>query len=811
MEPILDGANRCHPPNDVRKQSLNVPSSLATTRCVLVAVLGMVLNWNAGSVRAGDVSFTRDVRPILSEYCFTCHGPDADHRKADLRLDARESAMVMIEVGDPEASELWRRMASNDPESMMPPPGSAKRPSQEQLQTMAAWIKGGANWDNHWSLDPLVRPPVPKDTSSGTVGTVRNPIDAFVQDLQRRNDLQPSPEADRATLLRRLSLDLTGLPPTPHEAEVFFKDARPDAYERLVDRLLQSPAFGERMAWDWLDAARYADSNGYQGDNDRTMWPWRDWVVSAMNQDLPFDRFTVEQLAGDLLPDATFSQRLATGFCRNHMINGEGGRIPEENRIDYGLDMTETMGTVWLGLTLNCCRCHDHKFDPLSRRDYYQFLAFFNQTPVDGSGGDPQTKPHLEVPSEHHRRRRAELQQAIELARKATETTTSNSAAPSLETLENQLKELDASIPKVMIMEDRAERRQTFMLTRGLYNQPEEPVEAAVPQSLPALARSDSNRLPNRLDLAQWLVDSRHPLTARVTVNRYWQQLFGVGLVKTTEDFGSQGEVPIQRELLDWLAYEFRDNQWDIKHLVRTIVTSHTYRQASRGEESQWGRDPENRYLCRGPRFRMPYWMVRDQALAVSGLLVDRLHGPPVRPYQPAGVWEETSFGNKKYVVGSGEDLYRRSLYTFWRRIVAPTMFFDNASRQTCTVKVIRTNTPLQSLFTLNDVTFVEAARALAQRALRPTDTSSVRSDAERLDWLFQRVLVRRPTPRELDVLLHALQRTRTEYQADPASAESLVSLGALPRDPTLETCELASWTSVSLSLLNLDETLTKE
>lgn len=811
MEPILDGANRCHQPYNVRKQSSNVPVSLTMTRCVWVAVLGMVLSCGDGSVRAGEVSFTRDVRPILSEYCFTCHGPDADHRKADLRLDERESAMVMIEVGDPEASELWRRMASDDPESMMPPPGSAKRPSQSQLQTIAAWIKAGATWDNHWSLDPLVRPPVPKHASRDIPGTVRNPIDAFVQELQRKNHLQPSPEADRATLLRRLSLDLTGLPPTPDEAEAFFKDARPDAYERLVDRLLQSPAFGERMAWDWLDAARYADSNGYQGDNDRTMWPWRDWVVSAMNQDLPFDRFTVEQLAGDLLPNATFSQRLATGFCRNHMINGEGGRIPEENRIDYGLDMTETMGTVWLGLTLNCCRCHDHKFDPLSRRDYYQFLAFFNQTPVDGSGGDPQTKPHLEVPSEHQRRRRAELQQAIELARQAKESANANSDTASLEALENQLKELNGSIPKVMIMEDRAERRQTFMLTRGLYNQPEEPVEAAVPQSLPALTRSDSHRLPNRLDLAQWLVDTRHPLTARVTVNRYWQQLFGVGLVKTTEDFGSQGEVPIQRDLLDWLAYEFRDNQWDIKHLVRTIVTSHTYRQASRAEESQWGRDPENRYLCRGPRFRMPYWMVRDQALAVSGLLVDRLHGPPVRPYQPAGVWEETSFGNKKYVVGSGEDLYRRSLYTFWRRIVAPTMFFDNASRQTCTVKVIRTNTPLQSLFTLNDVTFVEAARALAQRALRPSGTSSVHSDGERLEWLFQRVLVRRSTPRERDVLLHSLQRTRSEYQADPASAESLVSLGALPRDPTLDARELASWTSVSLSLLNLDETLTKE
>lgn len=770
-----------------------------------------------------DVSFARDVRPILSEYCFTCHGPDADHRKADLRLDERESAGTMMVAGDPESSELWRRMASDDAEVMMPPRDSAKRPSQEQLQTIAAWIRAGATWDSHWSLTPLVRPAAPKVASGDSKWPIRQPIDALVQEVQRRANFQPGMEADRTTLLRRLSLDLTGLPPTPEEVDAFVCDARPDAYERQVDRLLQSAAFGERMAWDWLDAARYADSNGYQGDNDRTMWPWRDWVVLAMNDDLPFDRFTVEQLAGDLLPGASFSQRLATGFCRNHMINGEGGRIPEENRIDYGMDMTETMGTIWLGLTLNCCRCHDHKFDPLSRREYYQFLAFFNQTPVDGSGGDPQTKPALEVATANHLRRRAELEQAIGAARSALEQGDSgmNAGASSdarsgelrgsLESLEKQLKELNASIPKVMIMEDRVERRTTFMLTRGLYNQPEEPVEAAVPTSLPSLRTAQSSAPANRLDLAQWLVDPRHPLTARVTVNRYWQQLFGIGLVKTTEDFGSQGEVPLQRDLLDWLAAEFQESGWDVKRLIRTIVTSHTYRQTSRANEAEWVRDPENRYLARGPRFRMPYWMVRDQALAVSGLLVGRLYGPPVRPYQPDGVWEETSFGNKKYVVGSGEELYRRSLYTFWRRIVAPTMFFDNASRQTCTVKVIRTNTPLQSLFTLNDVTFVEAARALAQQTLSRRIPQPLNSDVEKLEALFRRVLMRQPTDRESQVLLKALERTRAEYQADRAATESLVAQGALPRDPSLDEVEVASWTSVALSLLNLDETLTKE
>ena len=557
-------------------------------------------------------SFRNDILPILSEHCFQCHGPDEKARKAKLRLDTKEGAfeikdgIAIIAPGKSQESALYRHIASSDPDEIMPPP-SLKRPlSNSQIEMLKRWIEEGAKWGEHWAFAKLTSPTPPP--AGALAQRVVNPIDNFVFARLKKDGLAPSPEAPRETLVRRVTLDLTGLPPTIEEATAFSDDPSPLAYEKLLDRLFGSAAFGERMAWDWLDAARYADSNGYQGDSDRTMWPWRDWVVEAFNRNLAYDQFTVWQLAGDLLPDASRAQKLATGFSRNHMINGEGGRIPEENRVDYVLDMTETMGTVWLGLTLNCCRCHDHKFDPLTRRDYYGLSGFFNQTPVTGDGGDPQSKPNLDFPTpaqtvaldqaQAEIRGEAaaldELEQAL-FPRPAGKTSAESeraagypenikkilkSAAPGrnrdqLAELEKHFEKSDPdfasrlkplreatgrrdqinrSIVRVMTMEDLPEPRKTFLLERGLYNKTGDQVFSAVPASLPPLPAGAPT---NRLGLARWLVSPENPLTARVTVNRVWQQFFGTGLVKTPEDFGVQGEFPKHPELLDWLAFEF--------------------------------------------------------------------------------------------------------------------------------------------------------------------------------------------------------------------------------------------------------------
>lgn len=716
---------------------------------------------------------------------------------------------------------------------------------------------------SHWAYQAPVRPVVPRAPLRPTQALRRNAIDAFVQQRLEQEGLEPAPEAGRESLLRRVTLDLTGLPPTFAEVEAFRHDPAPDAYERVVDRLLASPSYGERMAWEWLEAARYADSNGYQGDAERTMWPWRDWVVSALNCNLPFDQFTVAQLAGDLLPSPTFEQKLATGFVRNHMINGEGGRIAEENRIDYLFDQTETVGTVWLGATLNCSRCHDHKFDPVTQRDYYGLLACFNRTAIDGSGGDPQARPNLEVPTPEQRDQRRSAEVIAEAAAGRTEAfevekfprgkgeplekspalaelpediraslkvPVRQRDAGRLEKLAEYWKEKDASyatslgaqrravqdreaiqrgIPKVMVMEDAPSERETFVLRRGIYTQPGAKVAPAVPAHLGSpQVREGTGGISNRLDLAHWLLHPGHPLTARVTVNRYWQLFFGVGLVKTAEDFGVQGERPSHPLLLDWLATEFIESGWDVKHLHRLIVTSATYRQTSRVEAKARERDPENRLLARGPRMRLPSWMIRDAALHAAGLLVDQVGGPPVRPYQPSGVWEEATFGAKRYAPDQGAGLYRRSLYVFWRRIVGPTMFFDVASRQTCTVRTPRTNVPLHALLTLNDTTYVEAARVLAEQLLRTGGDAS--SDA-RLDHLARLVLGREWSAEEKRILIAGLERNRHGFAADEAAARRLLRTGASPRDENLSAVELASWTLACSTVLNLDEALSKE
>ncbi|MBC7964676.1 MAG: PSD1 domain-containing protein [Fuerstia sp.] len=1023
--------------------------------CASSALLALIVFRTALLAEDTPIAFSRDIRPILAGHCFKCHGPDEASREADLRLDTEEGARKALET-EGGVTKLLDRVTSHDPDLVMPPPDAKKPLKPAQIQLLTRWVEAGAAWGSHWAFEPLVAPMVP-EVAPNQAASLRNPIDHFVQARLAARGVLPSPEAARETLIRRVTLDLTGLPPTPEEVESFVGDKSDDAWEKVVDRLLSSPAYGERMAWSWLDAARYADSNGYQGDNERTMWPWRDWVIDAFNRNLPYDDFTVWQLAGDLLPDATFEQKLATGFCRNHMINGEGGRIAEENRVDYVLDMSETTGTVWLGLTLNCCRCHDHKFDPLTQHDYYRLSAFFNQTPVDGGGGNAQTPPVLEAPSSEQRQRMAEAEAQLAALRQPlqqrerelaesqdtweTETLAgvgesawqplmpvhlsalhqtltqqedgsilasgenprndtytivltngveritavridalkheshtlgglarsdsgnfvlteieisvqrsgedkalpvkiasgeasfeqggfkidrafdgdpntgwavydgkpidrehsavfrlaetlmvekdatltivlrhdsphvshnigrfrlSASASPEAhldggnnslvtvlqisvvkrtpeqrqqvaaahraadpayaallteqEKLKKSLNDLRGSFPKVMVMQDMPAPRQTWVLTRGIYSKHGDEVTANVPEKLPQLP---SGETINRLALARWIVADGNPLTARVTVNRFWQQFFGIGLVKTTEDFGVQGEIPIQQDLLDWLAADFRQHGWDVKRLVRQIVTSHTYRQTSRisarhveAETASGGShglshevDPENRYLSRGPRFRLPSWMLRDQALAASGLLVRGIGGPPVKGYQPAGVWEETTFGRKQYEQEHGDALFRRSLYTFWRRIIAPTMFFDNATRQTCTVKTFRTNTPLHALLTLNDVTFVESARALAEHVLM----ADITDDEGRIDDVFRRLLARRATDSEKTILLAAIGRSRGEFQADPDAAMKLLAIGESKRNEQLNTVEHAAWTSLALAVMNLDEALTKE
>lgn len=794
------------------------------------------------------VDFARDVLPILSDNCYKCHGPDDKARKADLRLDTKKDAYASgaFLPGNSAKSELIRRLKPEDAEELMPPAASNKKLTPQQIATLTKWVDQGAEWGTHWSFAAVKRPPVP-------AGAFTNPIDAFISERLVREKLAFSPEADKARLLRRVTLDLTGLPPTPTEVEDFLADDSPNAYEKVVDRLLASPRYGERMAWDWLDAARYADSNGYQGDGERTMWPWRDWVVKSFNDNLPYDRFTVQQIAGDLLPKASREEILATGFNRNHMINGEGGRIAEENRIEYVFDQTEAVGTIWLGLTLTCSRCHDHKFDPLTRTDYYRLFAYFNQTPVNGGGGSGQTAPVIDFGTPDMEARQNAAQKAYDDAAKAIapievklreagmiikdgkyDTTLpvviesalrkgfAGRVDPNNDDLIKhyaksepeyvkklaELRKLKAArdaaanvIPRVMVMQDMPKPRDTFILTRGTYDKHESKVSAGIP------AVFGGTGGPNRLQLANWIVAPENPLTARVTVNRFWQMFFGTGLVKTTEDFGIQGERPSHPELLDWLAAEFVSSKWDVKKLVKLIVTSRTYRQASKIAPEMRERDPDNRLLARGPRYRLPSWMIRDQALAASGLMTPTFGGPSVKVYQPAGVWEEATFGFKRYQPDTGEALYRRSLYVFWRRIVGPTIFFDSANRQTCTVKTVVTNTPLHALGTLNDVTYVEAARVLAEKAMK----DGGRTESMRLAFVFLRVLGRDPSEAEAAILYSALAKQRKLFAADEAAAKKLLSVGDSKRDEKLNPIEHAAFTAVCSMILNLDEALTKQ
>lgn len=1015
------------------------------------------------SVLLPAAEFNRDIRPILSDRCFSCHGPDSVNRQAGLRLDQEASAKSKLRSNntaivprDLAQSELWKRITTDKTALRMPPAYSGREAlTDNEIALIREWIEQGAEWQKHWSFIPPVRAAAPAVKQTARV---RNPIDAFILNKLEQQGLKPSEEASKYILIRRLSLDLTGLPPTPSEVSSFVNDTDPAAYERVVDRLLASPRYAERMAIRWLEAARYADTNGYQSDGERSMWRWRDWVLNAFQRNMPFDQFTIQQIAGDLLPSATLEQKIASGFHRNHRTNAEGGIVEEEFRVEYVADRVETTSTVWLGLTLGCARCHDHKYDPLAQKDFYQMFAFFNNTPDRGlvyNFGNEE--PFLQAPTPEHLRVRAELSEKVTaaerkwtgLAEKIKKTQKSwekeiakseigtwdvpdghvvtwkldesdklpvvagkignairldgsnrfeaesatakfdykdpfsfaawikpeaengtilsksedywegeghqwflhegklrlhitrrftdislqletktkvklnewqhvaitydgyrkgagvhiyvdgqpqpinilfdeltyplgpkepwrigsgpgpkynfrgaiddvrifkialspeqistlpllqkmgeiaripekqrsgaqnnklhlcflataagsdiKEAQASLEKAHTEYRKYDESIPTVMVMKEQPGIRDSFILKRGAYDAHGDKVTASTPSALPGL-RPDWPR--NRLGLAQWLVDRGNPLTARVAVNRYWQMLFGTGLVKTVEDFGSQGEWPIHGELLDWLAVEFMDQGWNTKGILKTIVMSTTYRQSSRLTQELLQKDPENRLLARGPRLRLSAEMVRDQALLASGLLVEKMGGPSVKPYQPPGLWQEL-MGGRGYVADKGQGLYRRSLYTYWKRTVAPPSMitFDSPTRESCMVRESRTNTPLQALNLMNDVTYLEASRKLAERLLSEGGATG----GDRIRYGFRLVLSREPKPDETQVMAKLLDQFSSKYSANEAEAKSFLQQGESPVDSKYDPKVLAAYTSIASLLLNLDEAVTKE
>jgi hypothetical protein len=797
---------------------MHTPLAIATAIFLVWAV-------NPSIADGPPVSFNRDVRPILSECCFQCHGPDPARRKAGLRLDTREGATAQLDDGmaivprNPNDSLLIRRVLEADPRRRMPPRSSGKQLRSEQIEILRNWIAQGAAYQRHWSLIAPERPELPKVRDSAWP---RNAIDAFVLARLEKEGLQPSPGAPKHTLLRRVTLDLTGLPPTRQDLDAFLADLSADAYEKAVDRLLASPHYGERMAMVWLDQARYADTNGYNNDEERTLWAWRDWVIDAFNANLGYDRFLTEQLAGDLLPDATPSQKLATAFNRNHVITTEGGIIPEEYRIEYVADRVHTTASVFLGLSMQCARCHDHKYDPIPQKDYYRFFAFFNNVEdrTIGYNQGAAAAPFVRLPTP---RQKAELeliderrQEVEDLRAKSKAAVPVSGAAAAIEfarltvelaTLERRRAELEKTIPTTMVMQELATPRTTHVLKRGQYDQPGEKVSAGVPSCLPGLPLGAPR---NRLGLARWLTEPRHPLTARVAVNRWWLMYFGAGLVETAEDFGSQGAWPTHPELLDWLATELIRTGWDIKAMHRRIVTSATYRQSSRVTAELLERDPNNHLLARGPRFRLPAETIRDQALFVSGQLSDRIGGPSVKPYQPAGLWQEVSVERKAvYQPSSGSDLYRRGLYTYWKRTCPPPSMttFDAPDRETCVIRRARTNTPLQALVLLNDPTYIEAARKLAERVLQ----ESGKSTESRLRHAFLLSVARPPRPEEVQVLGAVLGKARERFRQDPKASSRLLAVGESPHDGRLDRAELAAWTSVANMILNLDEAITKE
>ncbi len=772
--------------------------------------IGVAWAAEPGASPAGrKVDFNREVRPILAKNCFACHGQDEAKRAKGLRLDVREAAVnplkngdVAIVPGDPDSGELIARLVEEDETLRMPPRKTGNRLTPGEVETLRLWVGQGAAYARHWALIPPESLPLPKVADSSWP---RNGIDFWILRRLEQEGLKPSPEADRYTLLRRVSLDLRGLPPTPEEVDRFARDRAPGAYERAVDRFLDDGAFGERWARMWLDLARYADSAGYGSDPLRPdIWPYRDWVINAFNRNLPYDRFTLLQIAGDLLPEPSLDDRVATAFHRNTMTNTEGGTDDEEFRVAAIKDRVDTTMQVWMGLTIGCAKCHSHKFDPITQDEYYRFYAIYNQT---RDNDQPDEGPTVPVPTPEISAKTREIDGRIAaLKAKVGKTTPAAEAGK----LNQEIAALEKSRPRapdvpVMVELPAKERRTTRLLRKGNFLDPGDPVQPGVPAALHPLPPGAP---VNRLTLAQWLNDPKNPLTGRVAVNRYWAQLFGVGLVDTEEDFGTQGEPPSHPELLDWLAIHYRESGWDTKAFLKLIVTSATYRQSSKARPELLEKDPRNRLLARAPRVRLEAEMVRDQALMLGGLLSRKVGGPSIFPPQPDGLWQAAFNGQRTWSTSTGEDRYRRGLYVFWRRTVPyPSMAaFDAPSREICAIKRVRTNTPLQSFVTMNDPVYVEASQALARRIVREGGPDV----ASRVRYALSLCQCRPPRPEQAEPLVSLYAAELDRYRKDREAAVALATEPIGPLPAGMDAAELAAWTTVANVLLNLDSVLSK-
>jgi mono/diheme cytochrome c family protein len=794
------------------------------------------------------VDFSRDIKPILSNNCYACHGPDEGKRKGKLRLDLREEAIKSaIKPGDPAGSPLVERIVTKDPHEIMPPPSTKKPPlNGQQIDLVRKWIAQGAKFDMHWAY---VKPISPARPQAPNAAWVKNPIDQFVATEHARHRFTPATEADRITLIRRLYFDLIGLPPTLDELNAAMNDTSADWYDKLVDRLLANKHFGERMAIFWLDLVRFADTCGYHSDNHRDIYLYRDYVIAAFNANKPFDRFTLEQLAGDLLAPSSDETRIASGYNRVLMTTEEGGAQAKEYVAKYAADRVRNVSVVWLATTMGCSECHNHKFDPFTMRDFYSLASFFADIKETAVGRQAQDK----LPSPEQARKLAELDRKIAESQqqlKAVETNVDRAVfAGAVASLQNNLNSLAlislkklppakpnappnflASLPMVAgkrkqatdLQQEKLAFEKTIpttlvsmsvnpramrILPRGNWlDDSGDIVQPAVPASLPLL--DVQGRRANRLDLANWLVSRDNPLTARVFVNRLWKLTFGQGIVRSLEDFGTQGSMPTHRELLDWLATEFIESGWNVKHMMKLMVTSATYRQSSVGNNESRDRDPMNHWLARQNRFRIDAEMVRDNALAVSGLLSPKIGGASVKPYQPAGYWQFLNFPTRDWIADKGDDQYRRGLYTYWQRtFLHPSLLaFDAPTREECTAERPRSSTPLQALVLLNDPTYVEAARAFAERIMKEGGNDT----AERLTWAYRAALSRSPRPEEVKILLTLYARHLDSYTADAAAAQKLVATGQKPVPQGMNVAELAAWTSVARVVLNLHETITR-
>ena len=761
---------------------------------LLTSVSLATIVWNCTSSSAAEtggipdeVDYNFHIRPILSDRCFKCHGPDVNKREANLRLDTPEGAYAALKdnpkahaivAGNLEQSEVYQRIIAKDTSVLMPPPSSNLKLTQHEIELIGKWIKQGAKYKPHWAFIAPQKPKLPEADDDW----VKNEIDHFVYAKMDEKGLKPNEEADKERLLKRVSFDLIGLPPSIEMQERFLKDNSPNAYEKMVDELLKNKHFGEKMAISWLDVARYADSHGYQDDGLRTMWPWRDWVIHAFNSNYPYSKFLTWQLAGDLLPNPSKEMLLATGFNRNHKITQEGGVIDEEYRIEYVTDRTNTFGKAFLALTFECAHCHDHKYDPISQKDYYRTFAFFNQVPekglfgtIDASFADP---PNMKITTE-------DVNSILKFINKK-----------------------DTAKVMVMVMKDSSKVRPTYILNRGNYDSHGEMVGVGIPK---AIMPFDTNKLEkNRLGLAKWMLDARNPLTARVYVNRIWASFFGRGIVKTLGDFGMQGELPSHPELLDWLAVDFRENGWDIKRLVKQIVMSATYRQSSTITEKHLKTDPENIFLARSTRMRFPAENVRDHVLASSGVLNEEIGGPSVKPYQPKGLWEVATSGRgtlARYVQDHESDLYRRGMYVFIKRTVPPPsmLIFDASNRDQCEVQRSRTNTPLQALVMMNDPQTMEGARVLAENLMSentPLET--------KLEKAFRRIICRKPKAKELDILTQYFESEKAFFVQNAKKTDKMLGIGEYKRKEVKDKNATAALMQTIQMIFNMEEAIVR-